>query len=622
MNGTGSSRSEESPPLRREFQGQGVSPGIAIAPALVYLRRRPDPPGSAEAAHGTGGAAGGDASPAAGCRPAPGQQASGAERELERLDAALETARRELEEIKARAASAVGAEEASIFEAQLLMLADPELLGRTRKAIQTESVTAEEALERSGRELTAVLRGLRDDYLRARAADLEDVVGRILALLRGRRRVHPLADLDRPVVVVSDELLPTDTVLMDREKVVGLVTEAGTPTSHVAILARTMGIPAVVGARGVAGSVKSGETLVADGTTGTVVAGPGPDELQQWRSREDARRESQKSLRSQVRLPAMTTDGHRVRLEANIGVPADLEAALAYGAEGVGLFRTEFLFMGRDSLPGEDEQFKVYRDCLTAMGSRPLVVRTLDAGGDKPLPIPGLDAGPNPFLGVRGLRLSLEREDMFLVQLRALLRAAAAVGPGEAGLRVMFPMVADPVEVEAARRLLAEAAEQLDRRGIARGPVEVGVMIEVPAAAVLADLLMEQVDFVSLGTNDLTQYVMAADRTNSRVAHLADALHPAVLRLVKAVVEAGRRAGKAVAVCGDLAGDAQAVPLLVGLGVEELSMAPPLLPGVRATVRALSRSWAQELARRALECRTAAEVRDIVAAEARPAAGE
>ncbi|HCW51610.1 MAG TPA: phosphoenolpyruvate--protein phosphotransferase, partial [Clostridiales bacterium] len=526
----------------------------------------------------------------------------------------------QLEEIKAKAAGAVGAHEASIFEAQLLMLADPELLGRTRKAIQTESLTAEEALERSGRELASVLEELPDDYLRARAPDLKDVVARVLALLRGRRGVHPLAALERPVVLVSDELLPTDTVVMDREKVVGLVTEAGTPTSHVAILARTMGIPAVVGARGVASSVRSGETLIADGTSGTVVAGAGPDEVQRWRSREHARRASEKPLRSQARLPAVTMDGHRVRLEANIGVPADLEVALAFGADGVGLFRTEFLFMGRDSLPGEDEQFEVYRDCLTAMAGRPLVVRTLDAGGDKPLPIPGLEAGPNPFLGVRGLRLCLERQDMFLVQLRALLRAAAAAPPGQTQLRVMFPMVADPGEVEAARRLLALAAEQLDRQGVARGPVAVGVMVEVPAAAVLADLLMEQVDFVSLGTNDLTQYVMAADRTNSRVAHLADALHPAVLRLVKAVVEAGRRACKPVAVCGDLAGDAEAVPILVGLGVEELSMAPPLLPRVKAAVRALSRPRAEELARRALGCRTAPEVRDIVAAEAGPAA--
>ncbi|MEW6547594.1 MAG: phosphoenolpyruvate--protein phosphotransferase [Bacillota bacterium] len=565
----------------REFRGQGASAGIAIGPAYVFHRagrvaRRTVRPGDVAA-------------------------------EVVRLRSALEAARRQLEAVRDRALREAGAEQAAIFEAQLLMLQDPELAGKAEQAIREEECNAEWAFERAGEEVARVLSSLPDEYLRARAADVRDVVSRVVSVLEGQAG-HPLAELPGPVVVVGEELMPSDTAQMDRGRVLGFVMERGSSTAHAAILARTMGIPAVVGAAGVVGAVASGDMVVADGNTGAIVVNPAPEELRQWEARKRAWDDRRKRLESLVALPAVTKDGYRVELAANIGLPGDVEAALACGAEGVGLFRTEFLFMDRDSPPSEDEQFEVYRQVARAMAGRTVIIRTLDVGGDKPIPWLGKLEEANPFLGLRGIRLCLEREEVFLAQLRALLRARVY---GE--VWVMFPMVADLGEVRAARRLLARAGEDLAARGVAYQELPVGIMVEVPSAALLADFLLEEVDFVSIGTNDLTQYTLAADRTNARVASLADALHPAVLRLIAGVAEAGRRAGKWVGVCGDLAGDPVATPVLVGLGVRELSMAPSLLPEVKEVVRSVSVVEARELARRVLACRSGGEVRELLA---------
>lgn len=596
---TEASRRRESA-FPREFTGYGASGGIAIGPAFVYLR-------SARPA-GTRGP-GPD-------KPSGVASARAPEREVERLRAAAEKARLRTEALRDKVAVTAGPEQAAIFEAQLLMLADPELLGRAEEAIRRDLLSAEAALERTGREWAAVLREIPDEYLRARAADVEDVTLRLRSVLEGREGPS-LADLPGPVVIVSDELMPSDTAAMDPAKVLGVVTERGGVTSHAAILARTMGIPAVVGAAGILEAVRPEDTVAADGTAGTVLVNPDPASRRAWEDRQAAWRRRRENLDRLAVLPAVTTDGHRVRLEANVGSPADVAPALAAGAEGVGLFRTEFLFIGRDAPPSEDEQFEAYREVLRAMDGRPVTIRTLDAGGDKPLPFlegasPGAGPEANPFLGVRGIRLCLEWEEVFLTQLRAILRAAASVPPGSGEVRVMFPMVSDLGEVRAAKGLLERAGRELEERGTPRGSVRVGIMVEVPSAAVMADRFMEEVDFVSLGTNDLTQYVMAADRMNSGVAHLADGLHPAVVRLIAAVARAGRKAGRPVAVCGDLAGDPGAAPVLVGLGLEELSMAPLLIPEVKDGIRAVSGAGAGRLARRLLRCRTAREIRERI----------
>jgi phosphotransferase system enzyme I (PtsI) len=500
----------------------------------------------------------------------------------------------------------VGAGEAAIFGAQLLMLGDPELVEKAERAIQEGFRNAEWAIEGAGEEVASGLAALSDEYLRARAVDVRDVASRVVAVLQGRTE-HPMADLREAVVVVGEELMPSDTAHMDRGKVLGFVTEGGSSVSHAAILARTMGIPAVVGASGAVAAIMPGDTVVADGDTGAVLARPDATELGAWRARREGWWARQEGLRHLAALPAVTTDGHRVELAANIGSLEDVAAALGHGAEGVGLFRTEFLFMGRASPPDEEEQFEAYRGVAEAVAGRPVIIRTLDVGGDKLIPWLGTLNEANPFLGLRGIRLCLAREEVFLTQLRALLRARAC-----GDVRIMFPMVADADEVRAARRLLEKAAAQLGEGGASAGDLPVGIMVELPAAALLADVLLREVDFVSIGTNDLTQYTLAVDRTNATVAPLADALHPAVLRLIAGVAEAGRRQGKWVGVCGDLAGEPLAAPVLVGLGVEELSMAPSLLSAVKEAVRAVSRSGAEDVARKALACRTAAEVRELL----------
>ncbi len=566
---------------RLEFKGEGASKGIVVGPAYLFR-----------------GAYSGEAERAISSE----EVAS----EVERLERALDVARRELGELAKRTEREAGAEAAAVFEAQLLMVDDPELTGRARAMIGEKLYDAEGAIRLAGDEACSLLSQVEDEYLRARVADVRDVVARILSALRGGSRV-PVAEPREPAVVLAEELLPSETMLFDRSKVLAFVTERGSSTSHVAILARTLGIPAVVGVVGVLGAVSGGETVALDGGAGLVVVNPGPEELKEWEARREAWARRREELLSRADLVAETTDGHRVELAANIGSPADVGTALEYGAEGVGLFRTEFLFMERESPPEEDEQFEAYRRVAEAMAGRPVIVRTLDVGGDKAIPWLGRMEEANPFLGLRGVRLTLDRPELLLVQLRAILRARVY-----GDLWVMLPMITTLGEVRAVRQMLQRAAEELRTAGKEHAEAPLGIMIEVPSAALLAERLLEEVDFASVGTNDLTQYTLAVDRTNEKVGPLADALHPAVLRLVAAVAAAGRKREKWVGVCGDLAGDPLAAPILVGLGVKELSMAPPLLPEVKEAIRALSMTRAEEIARRALSCATAEEVRELL----------
>ena len=443
---------------------------------------------------------------------------------------------------------------------------------------------------------------LDDPYLRARAADVLDGGRRVAGILTGARAG------DATGVLVASELGAAEVAALDAERVAAIAMAGSGPTAHAAIIARALGIPAVTGLGPAVLAVADGTTLLVDGGAGTVVADPSPEEIAAHEARAEEARAAGARAAAHAHEPARTRDGCEVEVAANIGAPGDLEAAVAGGADAVGLLRTEFLFLGRGDAPGEEEQHRVYAEAVRALGGRRLVLRTLDAGADKPLAYLPLPPEDNPFLGVRGIRLSLARPQMLTAQLRAALRAAA-----EGPVSVMFPMISERAELVAARGLLDAAAAALRAEGVPAGEVEVGAMVEVPAAALLTDVIAPEVDFLSIGTNDLVQYTMAAERGNAGVAGLSDPLHPAVLRLIARVATAGGARGCRVAVCGEAASDLAAVPVLVGLGVDELSVAPRRVAAVKERVRELSMPAVRAIAQAALDLPDAAAVRRLVA---------
>ncbi len=571
-----------------ELRGQGASPGIAIGPAYVM----------------------GSVSRAGRRTLKPVEIVA----EIERLRAALAATRAELENLAGQVTAKMGEDQGAIFQAQILMLEDPELRGRAEAKVRERSMSAAWAMEEAGQEAAAPLAAIEDEYLRARADDVRDVASRVIASLLGNdspgRGDSPgratAVRLDEPAIVVAEDLLPSDTARIDRHKVLAFVSERGSTTSHAAILARTMGVPAVMGAAGCLRAIRAGDNTVVDGNRGIIAVRPTAAELEVWEKSRQALREEEESALRSADLPAVTRDGYRIDLAANIGSPKDLEVALAYGATEIGLFRTEVLFLDRAAAPSEDEQFEAYREAAEAMRGKRVIIRTLDIGGDKEIPWLTHDREANPFLGLRGIRFCLRHEELFLTQLKALMRARVS-----GDVWVMLPMIADVREVRTAGHLLVRAARELAAEGRTFAAAPLGIMIEVPAAATMADVLLQEVDFASLGTNDLTQYTLAADRTNEKVAGLADSFHPSVLRQVGQVAAAARSLGKWVGVCGDLAGDPLATPILLGLGVNELSMAAPLLPRVKEAVRRTSAADARKLAAKALQCRDADEVRTL-----------
>ncbi|WP_376796296.1 phosphoenolpyruvate--protein phosphotransferase [Thermogemmatispora sp.] len=559
----------------KQIRGIAASPGIAVGPVYRY-----EPPRIqvAEAA------------------------AQDAAAELARLEAALAAARQEIRLLAEQAGKTVGPQEAAIFSAHELFLQDPELLQQVRERIRHRQAAAS-AWQEGFQYYIQQLRTVPDEYLQARVLDLEDVAQRVLRHLIGQPEEG--LQLSEPAVIVAQELTPSVVVRCPRELILAFCTARGGPTSHVAILARALGVPAVVGLGEGLQALRSGQTVIVDGEQGLVVAEPAEDKLAsylqqaQWRQQQ-ARQAAMASLQ-----PACTRDGRCYPVRANLQAPEEIADVRAFGAEGIGLLRTEFLFLNRGEAPSEEEQLAVYRAIIEAIQPAPVVFRTFDIGGDKPVPYLSLPPETNPFLGVRGLRLGLRHSELLRTQLRALLRAGA-----ERELRILFPMVSSYEEVEALRRLLEGLQAELRQQGQALARrVELGIMIEVPAAALLADALAEAVDFLSLGTNDLTQYTLAADRTNEGTAPLADPLHPAVLRLLQLTVEAAHRHRRRVEICGELASEPLALPLLLGLGIDELSMVPRAVPQAKQVIRRCSLSEAQQLAQQALRLRTAAEVR-------------
>jgi phosphoenolpyruvate-protein phosphotransferase len=515
--------------------------------------------------------------------------------EWELFQTALETARGQLDEVYAQAEAEIGPEQAAIFEAQKLMLDDPELLDAVRTSVEGEQLNAVAALRNAAETYAQMLEALDNEYLSARAADVRDVADRVLRILLGVAE-SPTEGLTVPSIILARDLTPSDTVLLDKSLVLGFCTAAGGATSHTAILARGLGLPAVVGAATEILDIPSDTMLILDGGEGTLVVEPDAETVVHYQARQTAAATAIIQAREQAHKPAVTRDGHRVEVVANIGNVAGAKASLEAGAEGVGLLRTEFLYLERSHLPDEEEQYQAYRAIVDAFGHMPVILRTLDIGGDKELPYLDLPREMNPFLGVRAIRLCLSRPELFKPQLRAALRASAG-----RNMKIMFPMVSTVGEVRAAWALLEECrAELLVEGQVVAEEMEVGIMVEIPATAVMADRLAAEVDFFSIGTNDLAQYTMAADRTNADVASLAIGFQPAVLRLVRDVIAAAHAQGKWVGLCGELAGEPLAVPILLGLGLDEFSMNPPDIPLVKQIIRKLTLVQAQEIAEAAL----------------------
>jgi phosphocarrier protein FPr len=526
--------------------------------------------------------------------------------EIARLADALNMARKEIIALAAKEKKTAGPGKATILDVHRLILSDPDLVEQAEKTIKKERINAEAVWVQVMEATADAYRSLDNVYMQARAADVIDAGNRVLRQLTCELR--PSLFLKTPAVVVAHDLLPSDVAQLDPKKVLGIVTAVGGSTSHAAILARSLGIPAVVGVGPTVSAVAHGAVIALDGDNGRIWLSPDEAIRKELETRRVHWLERRRQIREEGHKPAVTMDGVAVLVTANIGVPQDAYHAFAQGAEGVGLFRTEFLFQGRGTAPTENEQYAAYVAVAKAMKGHPVIIRTLDVGGDKPLSYVPVTGEENPFLGERGIRFCMAHTDVFRPQLRALLRAAQ-----EENIRIMFPMVAHLGELRAARVFLEEVRKELAEEGIAcEKSVETGIMIEIPAAVAVADQLAKEADFLSIGTNDLTQYVMAADRGNAAVAHLSDSFHPAVLRMVRTTVEAGHRAGIPVGMCGELAGKADAVPLLIGLGLDELSMNAPSVPEVKAAIRKLCAEECRNLAEKALERDDGVGVRQLL----------
>lgn len=532
---------------------------------------------------------------------------SNKEEEVTRFHEAVNAAKLELQKIRDRAEIDLGAENAAIFDAHLLVLSDPELIGTVEGKINDKAVNAEAALQETADTLVVMFEQLDNEYMRERAADIRDVTKRVIARLLGVE-VPNIGLIDEEVIIISKDLAPSDTAQLNRAFAKGFTTDMGGRTSHSAIMARSLEIPAVVGTKNATSAIKQGDFIVVDGDNGEVIINPSKDVIESYVGKRNQQEVEKQELLLLKNKQTITLDGIHVEVAANIGTPKDVESVLENGGEGVGLYRTEFLYMERDSLPTEEEQFQAYKQVLEQMDDKPVVVRTLDIGGDKQLPYLNLPEEMNPFLGFRAIRLCLEEQTIFRTQLRALLRAS-----NFGNLKIMFPMIATLEEFREAKQLLLEEKEKLQQEGtLVSDHIEVGIMVEIPSTAVLADQFAKEVDFFSVGTNDLIQYTMAADRMNESVAYLYQPYHPAILRLVKMVIDAAHANGKWAGMCGEMAGDSIAIPLLIGLGLDEFSMSAPSMLKARNQINQLTQMEMKQLADKALSMQTSEQVKQYV----------
>ena len=531
------------------------------------------------------------------------------EKEVSRLDDALAASIKDVELIKETALKNLGEEEAQVFDAHLMVLSDPELIGQVKDSITSNKVNAESALKEVTDMFISIFAGMEDNpYMQERAADIRDVSKRVLAHLLGVKIPSP-ATIKDEVIIVAADLTPSDTAQLNRQYVKAFVTDIGGRTSHSAIMARSLEIPAIVGTKEVTSIAKDGDIIIVDGLSGDVFLNPSEEVVAEYRAKAEAFAAQQAEWEKLKDSKTYTKDGHQVELAANIGTPKDLEGVVNNGAEGVGLYRTEFLYMDSHEMPTEEDQFEAYKAVLEGMNGKPVVVRTMDIGGDKELPYLPLPHEMNPFLGYRAIRISLNEPEMFRTQLRALLRASVY-----GKLRIMFPMIATLNDFRGAKALLEEEKAKLIAEGVAvNDDIQVGIMIEIPAAAVLAHQFAKEVDFFSIGTNDLIQYTMAADRMNECVSYLYQPYNPSILTLIKHVIDSAHKEGKWAGMCGEMAGDQTAVPLLVGLGLDEFSMSASSVLKTRSLISKLTLSDMQALAAKAInECATVEEVEALV----------
>jgi phosphotransferase system enzyme I (PtsI) len=524
--------------------------------------------------------------------------------EVNRLEKALVQTRHQILEVQRRVSEAMGAEEGGIFDAHLLVLEDRTLLDEVVRVIREKKVNAEYAFHSVAERYATSLASIEDDYLRERATDMRDVTTRVLNNLLGLEQEADLRNLREPCIIISHDLTPSNTAQLDKRMVLGFATDVGSKTSHTAIMARSLRIPAVVGLAGASGKLETGQYALLDGFNGLIILNPTDQTLWEYGQLERRQVSLQEKLRDMLLKPAVTLDGHRVFLSANIESSKDADEVKNNGAEGVGLFRTEYLFINRELPPSEDQQYEAYAEAARALKPMPVVIRTLDLGGDKLLAHMPLPRELNPFLGWRAIRLCLQERDLFREQLRAILRASA-----EGNVKMMYPMISGLDELNKANALVEEYKAELRQEKIPFDEnLEIGAMIETPSAVIIADSLAKRLKFFSIGTNDLIQYSLAVDRMNEKIAHLYEPTHPAIVRLLKATVDAAHRHNIWVSVCGEMASDPVLAPLLLGLGVDELSAAPPLVPPVKFLIRRLKLSEAKALAEFALECESAGEI--------------
>ncbi|HAZ6361384.1 phosphoenolpyruvate--protein phosphotransferase [Staphylococcus aureus] len=529
------------------------------------------------------------------------------EGEVAKFNSAIEASKVELTKIRNNAEVQLGADKAAIFDAHLLVLDDPELIQPIQDKIKNENANAATALTDVTTQFVTIFESMDNEYMKERAADIRDVSKRMLSHILGVELPNP-SMIDESVVIVGNDLTPSDTAQLNKEFVQGFATNIGGRTSHSAIMSRSLEIPAIVGTKSITQEVKQGDMIIVDGLNGDVIVNPTEDELIAYQDKRECYFADKKELQKLRDADTVTVDGVHAELAANIGTPNDLPGVIENGAQGIGLYRTEFLYMGRDQMPTEEEQFEAYKEVLEAMDGKRVVVRTLDIGGDKELSYLNLPEEMNPFLGYRAIRLCLAQQDIFRPQLRALLRASVY-----GKLNIMFPMVATINEFREAKAILLEEKENLKNEGHdISDDIELGIMVEIPATAALADVFAKEVDFFSIGTNDLIQYTLAADRMSERVSYLYQPYNPSILRLVKQVIEASHKEGKWTGMCGEMAGDETAIPLLLGLGLDEFSMSATSILKARRQINGLSKNEMTELANRAVDCATQEEVIELV----------
>lgn len=562
------------------MKGLGVSPGIGIGKAFIIEKKSMD---------------------------INKVYVEDSEKEIIKLKNAIELGKSQLNDLYVKTLNEVGEKEALIFKSHEMMLEDETFISEIEFKIKNEHVNADYALNEVSNYYIKMFDKIEDEYLRERSEDIKDVMTRVIRILLGIK-ITDYSKLNKDSIIIAKDLTPSDTAQLDKGKVAAMITEMGGKTSHAAIIARIMGIPTVVGLENITQKIKDNDVIICDGKTGKVLINPNEKQLFYYTEKKSKLEEINNELKKQIGLPTISKDGFNVSLSANIGTPHDVDMVLENDAEGIGLFRSEFIFMNRECQPSEDEQYEEYKEVLQKMGDKPVIIRTLDIGGDKNVPYFDIPKEMNPFLGYRAIRLCLGNVDVFRTQLRAILRASIY-----GNVKIMFPMISTMKELRDAKKILEKAKQELTKDGIPfNNDIEVGIMIEIPSAAIISDLLAKEVDFFSIGTNDLIQYTLAVDRMNSRLSHLYSQYHPAMLRLIKGIIDNAHKAGIWVGMCGEAAGDPKLIPIFLGMGLDEFSMNSPSILSSRYIIRNLNKKEMEKIAEGTLNMETAVEVEDYL----------